>query len=106
MTQLRQGNPLKQIRGAVNLVIRIGDGNPKINVISILGISFENLNLFMILTFFFYDFHAALGPTTAKPVRAKENVENKRFLHACVIALCEIVANFSYESLQMMQVIK
>ena len=106
MRQLRQGSPLKQIRGTVNLVIQTGEGNPKNNVISILGISFENLNLFMISTFFLYDFWTALGPTTTKPVHAKENVEKKRFVHACFSALCEIVANFSYGFLQMMQVIK
>jgi hypothetical protein len=49
---MRQENPLKQIRGTINLVIPTGDSNPKINVIGILGISFEDLNLFTISAYF------------------------------------------------------
>jgi hypothetical protein len=82
---MRQRNPLKRIRGTINLVIPTGDGNPKINVIGILGVSFENLNKKCLpyQLIFFYDFHAALGPSTAEPVHAKENVENKRLVYAC-----------------------
>lgn len=99
---MRQGNPLKQIRGTINLVIPTGDGNPKINVIIILGISLEDLNLFTISAYFLLWFCMQLwAPRLLNQFMPKRMLKIRGlFMH---VALCEIVVKILYRFLQMIQ---
>jgi hypothetical protein len=97
---MRQGNPLKQIRGTINLVIPTGNGNQKINVISTLGISFEDLNLFTISAYLHICMQLWAPPLLNQFLPKRMLKIRGLFMHA---ALCEIVVKVWYGFLQIIQ---
>lgn len=41
----------------------------------------------------------ASGPTTLKPVLVKQDIGNKRFVHACFMAVCKLMFSMDFHKI-------